>query len=465
VGIFSLGASTFIEASVVRGTQTSMDAARGVNVQVDPQSGVPATVTLKRSVVESNEDVGVRVWGGQLEIDGSIIRDIRPVTDIGGRGIDAYTDPLGKAAMWIHGALIDGVYDAGITGSGAEATVFATVVRNVSPEPLTGAYGRPISFDVDPVTGGRSLVAVQHSLLEKSIGGVQLAGSDGVLEGVLIRDASSATEQGRGVTIQGGAGGLHPQSTISMRGSVIEATKEVAFVSIGGLAELDSVRISDTEGMGVSAQSDVMRGRVTMFNSLVERAVGVGAGAYGADIAVHECAVRDVSVDVTGMLGRGLTAQYSIVTFQRATIDVQSTLVERTLEGGIIVLGADGLVANSIFRDSVGLAGGRLGDGVMVSSLVPLTPTSPVQPETASIGLEGCRIQNSARAGVSTFGGQVSLKGNRITCQAFDLDRENLVDLVGEMLDQGGNQCGCPDADSDCKLVSVNLEAPAPLDE
>jgi hypothetical protein len=144
---------------------------------------------------------------------------------------------------------------------------------------------------------------------------------------------------------------------------------------------------------------------------------------------------------------------------------VQSTLVERTLEGGIIVLGADGLVANSIFRDSVGLAGGRLGDGVMVSSLVPLTPTSPVQPETASIGLEGCRIQNSARAGVSTFGGQVSLKGNRITCQAFDLDRENLVDLVGEMLDQGGNQCGCPDADSDCKLVSVNLEAPAPLDE
>jgi hypothetical protein len=74
------------------------------------------------------------------------------------------------------------------------------------------------------------------------------------------------------------------------------------------------------------------------------------------------------------------------------------------------------------------------------------------------------RIRDSARAGISNFGGSISLGENRIACAGFELEGEPEDGDPFYFEDQGGNRCGCPVANGACVAVSAGLEPPEPLE-
>jgi hypothetical protein len=101
---------------------------------------------------------------------------------------------------------------------------------------------------------------------------------------------------------------------------------------------------------------------------------------------------------------------------------------------------------------------GRFGDGIIAHGLFA----------PANLSIHASRIENSARAGIASFGSFVSLSDSRVQCAGFDLEGEILDGQNFSFDDGGGNACGCPTADHPCAVVSTNLdppEIPPPLGE
>jgi Right handed beta helix region len=77
-------------------------------------------------------------------------------------------------------------------------------------------------------------------------------------------------------------------------------------------------------------------------------------------------------------------------------------------------------------------------------------------------------IEDSARAGVTTIGSNLSLTNVKFECNLIDLDAEDgsltgCPNHPGSFDDKGGNVCGCDGANIACQVKSLNLDPPDPL--
>ena len=78
-----------------------------------------------------------------------------------------------------------------------------------------------------------------------------------------------------------------------------------------------------------------------------------------------------------------------------------------------------------------------------------------------STSLKSCRIENSARVGVSRFGAEITLGATNLECNLFDLDGEdNLAGQHAGFVDSRGNACGCAPTTKACAMTSANLAPP-----
>jgi hypothetical protein len=95
---------------------------------------------------------------------------------------------------------------------------------------------------------------------------------------------------------------------------------------------------------------------------------------------------------------------------------VLGSLVEECHEFGLSVIGSDATLEASVVRATAArTADGLFGDGVAVFG-----PTA----QAAAATLSGVRIEESARAGLASFGAFVSLASTSIRCAAFELAGE-----------------------------------------
>jgi hypothetical protein len=60
----------------------------------------------------------------------------------------------------------------------------------------------------------------------------------------------------------------------------------------------------------------------------------------------------------------------------------------------------------------------------------------------AKLVLQSTRIENSARAGLSAFGGSMAVGGTRIQCAAFGIVSETFDNQPSELENLGDNLCG-----------------------
>ncbi|WP_437985175.1 right-handed parallel beta-helix repeat-containing protein [Sorangium sp. So ce117] len=132
-GVAVIGSDATIEASVVRATQPRADGnlGRGIHVQKSPDRGERASVTVRASLVEQNHGTGVFVHGSDATIEASVVRATQPNADGGGQGInvEADRDTGEPASVRVRASLVEQNHETGVFVSGSDATIDATIVR------------------------------------------------------------------------------------------------------------------------------------------------------------------------------------------------------------------------------------------------------------------------------------------------------------------------------------------------
>jgi len=135
---------------------------------------------------------------------------------------------------------------------------------------------------------------------------------------------------------------------------------------------------------------------------------------------------------------------------------IQSCVLEGNVEAGIGIYSSDVTVQSTLIRGTTANAQDQFGDGILV---LPDIDGGPSQ-----VTLMGNRIEASARAGLSNFGSTITFVSNALVCSAFDIEGEEHMGAAFSFDNQGGNVCGCPEANGKCKVLSAGLAPPKPLD-
>jgi hypothetical protein len=427
---------------VVDSVRAHDNAFQGIGIEVTVG---PASVAIVRSLLEQNRDFGLSVSGAQATVEASVLRANLPrVADQhSGRGIaivscTSTTEPCPvRANVSVTGTVIEQNYDAGINVDGADLSVYGSVVRTTKPRAYDQMTGIGINIQGSCATTSAGVVcrpterasaSVSRSFIDQNHAGLTITAADATVENSVIRNSlpsGADGKLGRGVSIQLACG---------------------------------------ESSMGLQCDFTA-RGTGHIISSVIEQSHQVGLFVTGADATLESSVLRTTqpqAVDQRG--GNGMVLQLPCMETQAgqqceasvpSTATVTTSLIDEHHGFGLMISAADAQLDRSIVRaTSTQAAGDIFGDGVAVFSRVA----------PASITVTGASIQHSARAGLSSFGALVSLSDSHIQCAAFALAGETHEGIASEIVDGGGNSCGCPNADAACKAVSVGLAPPERID-
>lgn len=474
-GLLAIGAEVTVEGSVVRrsGRNALTRHGRGVDVQDSPHTSTRAQLTMNGSLIELSRDVGLFATGSDVTLQGTVVRDTTPTAQEGfGPGVEVGAGPYAQAPgrLTLRGAVLDGNRRAGVILFASEAVVENTVVRNNLPDAELGA-GQGLHIQDVPGTG-RSSLALRASLIEDSRQfGVFVGGSDATIEASVLRQTSPDSEGtfGHGLYASPNATtGDRPYVTV--HSSVVEHHHEIGLllVATDGAVQSTLVReiVSNAAGMfgrGIGIEVDAASGArsvVSVAGSLVERSREVGLAVVGADATVTGTLVRDILPDGLGESGGGLAVFQSHVLAGPGTLTVQDSVAEANLEFGLFVSDSHATIEHSVLSNTQPNSAGFLGDGVVTISRAAESP--PIQ-------LRDSLVHDNARAGVASFGSVVVLEGLALGCNTIHLNGEADYELAGERFqlafsfdDRGGNACSCAEQAESCVVLSAGLEPPAP---
>lgn len=161
-------------------------------------------------------------------------------------------------------------------------------------------------------------------------------------------------------------------------------------------------------------------------------------GTGSCDLAVHD-------VNASFCKGGGIVVYKSAVCIQDCYLFLNKIM-------GIGIADSGATINTTTVLNTLADSSNNLGDGVVVWS----------ETKQSVAAMKGNTINDSARAGVGTYGSLVVMKSNTLQCNAFDVDVENLNGFVGFADDLGGNKCdvNCNDILGACLAVSAGLGPP-----
>jgi hypothetical protein len=277
---------------------------------------------------------------------------------------------------------VDGSY-AGADGDGTQSRPFTTIGEAVLHAPTdaliavaAGSYAEDVRVDDRSLRiAGRcpDLVRVTGTGFEAAtisvIGaaGVELRGLsvDGPRAGIWLRDApESVVEQVRvaspghvGLVVRG------PTSSTTVREVLIESAVGSGILVFGARADVESTCLRDTapaaqvgQGFGVTVQpdaGDATRGQLGLRRSVIEGSRGAGVAILGSDAQVEATVIRDTRAsEPSDTGGQGIQVVFDPASGQRASLQLQGSVVERSRSLGMHVAGADAEVQASVIRDT-----------------------------------------------------------------------------------------------------------------
>ncbi|MBW2527438.1 MAG: right-handed parallel beta-helix repeat-containing protein [Deltaproteobacteria bacterium] len=473
-GVLVLGSQASLEGVVVRGTQpraSDLTEGWGVSIMASPSTGAPSTATIAGSLVDRNHEIGVLVAGSQADLEAVVVRSTLPrgSDQTHGRGINVQSTDV-PSAVTVVGSLIEESHDAGVFVVGSEARLEGVVVRDTRAELSDQTGGAGISIQRDPSTAATSTVTVAGSLIEQSHEfGIYVSGTEVSLEGVVVRDTSPTVgdqNAGRGINIQPQLSTGAP-ATATVTGSLVDRSHEAGVFVGGGQARLAGLVVRDTQpresdqggGVGIAIQPHPSTGApatAMVTGSLVDRSHEVGVLVAGTEASLAGLVVRDTLPQATDQRqGRGIGIQPDPSTGAPATVFVTGSLVAHNHDFGVFIAGSQASLEGVVVRaTAANAADGYFGDGIAV--------VSEVGPSSCSVS--GCRSEENARAGLSNFGGDVSLEGSQLWCNQVDMAGDPYSEQSFYFEDLGRNSCGCGATTGMCIAATAGLTPPPPLD-
>jgi hypothetical protein len=399
--------------------------------------------------------------------------------------VGIYSDgQLGPTSFVMRGSLVESNHEYGVLVIDGEALVETSSVRNTLPG-INNTFGRGIEATLtctaagcDPTT--RSRATIQSSLIEGNHEvGVSISASDATMEGIVVRGTlPQASDQrlGRGINAQlacfNGSCDTTTGANVTLRASVVEQNHDMGISASSSVFVVDRTVVRGTQpeandqtgGRGVNLQvidKDATGADThvtgTVSSSLIEHNQEIGIVIMGLEGTITNTVVRDTqSQKAAGYYGRGvaitLKCLYDICDPEMpARATVSGLLVEQSRDAGVFVEGSEASIDHSVVRATLP----RTFDGLFGDGIAALSLTAPTVTRITTT-----RVEQSARAGVSNFGASVAIASTHIQCGAFALEGDPFQGFGFAFEDGGGNACGCPNADGACKVVSSGLAPP-----
>ncbi|MEQ9317757.1 MAG: right-handed parallel beta-helix repeat-containing protein [Polyangiaceae bacterium] len=373
-------------------------------------------IVFRQSLIERCRSFGIAVQAvTDTVVEDTLVRDVDVSASIGGDGMglwQLWTDGDGeRASLTVQRSVFERLHSSGIAVWGGDALIEDTTVRDVAPQMTAGEWGAGIRlFSNGEGTGAAPTGIVRRSTVDRGHRvGVELWAAEGELEQILVRDPGPKTDGAHGFGI---IAFVHDAtletSQLTIRGGRIERARQGALVISGSTATIDSLAVLDTQPTG------------------------------------------------TGSLGVAVSVLTEWMTGVAASAEMSQLVVDGTHAGGIVVGGGDLTVSDVVVRNvKKQVDVDDFGDGIGASSTIVWIPD--VLPTTLDV--TRATISGVPRAGISNFGAEVSVSDTFLDCNAIDLDGENLdVDFV--FTDAGGNDCGCGDERTECKVLTTDIEPP-----
>jgi hypothetical protein len=378
-----------------------------------------------------------------------------------------------RSTATVRGSVIERSHDLGVALIGSDATIESTTVRATRRAPNTPYSGTGIAVRNKFAFAERAVLDLRSSLITDSRGvALFILGSDATVTGSAIRDTlpTEPPDQvvgGRGVSVEPDTMVVQP-STLQMSSSLVAKNHDTGIIVIASQATVESTVVSETYtepltgkfGRGMNVQFDPMLpqlpANLTVRRSLVERSLEAGIAILGATGTIEETTIRDTyprSLDQKG--GRGVIVQQGPGTTTSSSATLDLVLIERSIDIGIAVASSTATIAHSVVREtSARPVDGLFGDGICAADFG--LPTR--------IDITATRVDQSARAGVSSFSSLVTLHGVALECNTLSLASQKIGSTAASFEDSGGNVCGCQGEEVTCKTSTDAIEVPETLE-
>ncbi|WP_437670765.1 hypothetical protein [Sorangium sp. So ce131] len=222
--------------------------------------------------------------------------------------------------------------------------------------------------------------------------------SDVIIDRVWVHDTG-----GRGIGVQSAP----TPASVTVRGSLVETTRDVGVFVGGSRATLDAIVVRDTQprrdgasGSGVVLVPDPATGErasVTLGTSLLEQNHDVGVAAYGSDAKITSTVVRRTQPR------RGSTGGHGIEVVDRGTLTLDASIVEQNHGVGVGVLGSDAAIHATVVRATQPRQDDDTrGQGISVQF-------DPEANERSSVRLHASLLEQNHEAGVSVLGSDATI--------------------------------------------------------
>ncbi len=463
------GATISMSDTVVRDTQASLNSgiARGLDVAVNTTTQTPSTGTVVRSLFARNSDLGVAAFGSELTVDSVLIQDTLPVAGTGelSRGLYVQYAAGMPAVMTARRTVIEGTHGLGVSAIGATLTLEGVVVRDTDEEEATDSYGYGVTLADHSTALTTTSATLRFCLIDHSrYLGLGAFSAEARLEGLRIRDTRPrASDDRRGMGAWSGPGHSNARASLALLGSVIERNHSTGLQATGMDVTIDRSVISGTKpelatglfGEGMQLWPDPIAGSASLAltGSLVDDNTACGIHLMGTEGIIEQSIIRQTAASAAdGRYGDGIVV--SSQDGERGKLTLRASLLEAHHRTGVFVHDSEASIESSIIRAIKAMpADGTLGDAVSAMSGTT----------SAALTVRNSRLEAAARAGISSFGAQVSLQSSMLLCHPIALNGETFHGFTASFEDLGGNQCTCQGSDPTCKVLSSSIAPPTPL--
>ena len=322
------------------------------------------------------------------------------------------------------------------SGKGEDDTADERVTRLEGPgewprrsEPTVDAFGAIGLLNYVGAGGGQleDLAISGGSLFDAAVKGHERGTGGGLLVDDVVLEGSD-----RGIL-------WLADSPLVMSDSVIAGTAN-GMVHMG--SELSSgiivtdVTITDLLGHAVIVIGS--GGTCDQEGHLIENVTIHNAGGAGIVLVDGGACVVDSLISICGLGG---------VWAVRSAIHLEDSTVGFNTYAGFLASDSHVSLVNNHIGFNLASSQGLFGDGVILF-------------DSTQAKVFDNEIVENARAGVVSIGGITELANNEIGCNPIDL----VVDGGVQLVDLGGNACGCPATGGACSAKSVDIAPPNALD-
>jgi len=190
-GVVAAGAEITVDSSVIRWTRPGDAPSSGVGLvgQFRPGTSRRAQVEVRGSWLDGNAVAGVGIAGSDAVVDATTVRGGLPhPSDLRfGRGITAQPFGAQRSTLSLTRSRIDDNHDIGVFVLGSDASLSATVIRSTRPRASDQASGRGLAVQHDYDESSEATLSASHvELADNRDVGLLVADAAATLDSAVI---------------------------------------------------------------------------------------------------------------------------------------------------------------------------------------------------------------------------------------------------------------------------------------